>query len=127
MRGGEDWVSADRPEAWLLTDTPGFAPAGQCSAASIRAGAAFVRNPLALIGLVIVYLLLCAAIFAPWLDRRTPPSSRTWRRLAAAARARIGFGTDELGRDTLEPRLFGSRVTLTIVALVDHRGADRPR
>jgi peptide/nickel transport system permease protein len=74
-------------------------------------------NPLALAGLAIVLGLVLMAIFAPWLasesafeqsltTRLQPPSAEHW------------FGTDELGRDILARIIHGSRITLTVVALV---------
>ena len=101
---------------WLTTDAP--ASRRQAVLGNVyRAVRSILRNPTALVGLIIVTLLILLAIFAPWLSgyspidqdlagRLAPPSSTHW------------FGTDELGRDILARTLFGARVTLTIVALV---------
>lgn len=80
-------------------------------------GLELLGNRLAVIGLVIIALLVIMAIFAPLIathdptiqDLRMalqPPSSANW------------FGTDEYGRDIWSRIVYGSRVTLYIVALV---------
>jgi peptide/nickel transport system permease protein len=78
----------------------------------------FRRNPVAMIGgiivLSLVVLAMCAPLIAPYsksteqvlADRLQPPSAMHW------------FGTDDLGRDIFTRIVFGSRITLTIVALV---------
>ncbi|HEY8381442.1 MAG TPA: ABC transporter permease [Microvirga sp.] len=80
---------------------------------------AFSRNPLAVLGLVIVALLVVVGVFADWLapynpvvggDLRTqrllPPSGTYW------------FGTDDQARDILSRLIHGARITLGVVALV---------
>jgi peptide/nickel transport system permease protein len=103
--------------AWLLTETPG-------GRAQARAGRwyrnlrRFLRNPLAMSGLVVVLALIAVALAAPLLaparavvlqslpDRLLPPS------------VAHPFGTDELGRDLYARVVFGARITLSIVAMV---------
>jgi peptide/nickel transport system permease protein len=102
---------------WLTTE----APRSRRQAVSgnvFRGLRALLSNPTALAGLIIVFLLLLSAIFAPLLSlgkdpllqdlagRLGPPSAAHW------------LGTDELGRDIFARTLYGARVTLTIVALV---------
>ncbi len=81
-----------------------------------RAARRLLRNPLAMIGLVIVVIAVLAALladlvapFAPdqvdFSATLQPPSSQYW------------FGTDELGRDQLSRVLFGLRVSLLVGAL----------
>ncbi|MCL4544136.1 MAG: ABC transporter permease [Chloroflexi bacterium] len=76
----------------------------------------FFRNPLAVIGLVILVLVVLIAILAPaiepysWsrqdiLHRFSPPSAQHW------------FGTDELGRDELSRIMFGAHISLSIAVL----------
>ena len=76
----------------------------------------FMRNRLAVAGLIIVILLIFTAIFAPFLapadpakqnleDKRTPPG------------AEYPLGADEFGRDILSRIIYGTRVAL-YVALV---------
>lgn len=76
----------------------------------------FLRNGLAVFGLIVVIAFACAAILAPWItsyapdaisytDIRSAPSSTHW------------FGTDELGRDVFSRTVFGARVSLGIAFL----------
>jgi peptide/nickel transport system permease protein len=101
---------------WLLSDSP-------TSRAQARMGRlysmalAFSRNPLAMLGAIIVLLLIIAALFAPLIathsptgqnlsDRLLPPGGEHW------------LGTDELGRDIFSRIVYGSQITLSIVLLV---------
>ncbi|MCB0075005.1 MAG: ABC transporter permease, partial [Caldilineaceae bacterium] len=73
----------------------------------------FLRNKLAVAGLIIVALLVFAAVFAPVLapqdpaqqhleDKRTPPGPE------------YPLGADEFGRDILSRVIYGSRVALFV-------------
>jgi peptide/nickel transport system permease protein len=119
--GTTGWVLAATPpewRRWLLTDTPR-------SRLQARAGraylgwAAFARNPLAMVGLVIVLALFTMAVFAPWLtgwnplsgsmdpaDRLLPPGGAHW------------LGTDSNSRDIWARIVFGSRTSLVIIFMV---------
>lgn len=77
----------------------------------------FMRNPLGVVGLLIVLLLLFTAAFAPWLATHDPYLPDLANRLAAP-NAQYWFGADELGRDIYSRLIYGSRLTLLIVALV---------
>ncbi len=77
----------------------------------------FMRNPLGVVGLLIVLLLLFTAAFAPWLATHDPYLPDLANRLAAP-NAQNWFGADELGRDIYSRLVYGSRLTLLIVALV---------
>jgi peptide/nickel transport system permease protein len=101
---------------WLLDDSPTSrwqANAGR----TYRVFTALLRNPLSVLGGVIILILLLTAIFAPWIapysatgqdlaNRLAPPSGVHW------------MGTDELGRDIFSRVIWGSQITLTIVLLV---------
>jgi peptide/nickel transport system permease protein len=118
--GTTGWVLSVTPQnwrRWLLTDTPH-------SRLQARAGraylgwVAFARNPLAMIGLIIILGLIAMAIFAPWLtefkpteagpitDRLLPPGGAHW------------LGTDQQQRDIWSRIVFGSRTTLLIIFMV---------
>ncbi len=77
----------------------------------------FATNPLGLVGLAVVVLLLLTALFAPWLATHHPHEQT----LAMALRppsADHWLGTDELGRDIWSRIVWGSRISLTIIAIV---------
>jgi peptide/nickel transport system permease protein len=105
-----------RVRAWLLAEAPG-------SRAQARLGrvylglAALSRNPLALVGLVIVSALVLVAALAPWLATHSPYDQDLDRRLRPPDDIHR-FGTDQLGRDILSRVVYGARVTLAIVVLV---------
>ena len=101
---------------WLLAEIPKSKWQARCQRVFIG-WLDFKRNPIAMIGLLIVLGLVVIAALAPWIttsdglelhlaDRLKPPSSEHW------------FGTDELGRDIFDRIIWGSRITLYIVALV---------
>ena len=101
---------------WLETESPASRLQARTGNA-YRVGRALLVNPLAALGLLIVFLLVAAAVFAPLIapyspigqdlaNRLQPPSWQHW------------MGTDELGRDIYSRVIHGSRITLTIVLLV---------
>jgi len=78
----------------------------------------FVRDPIAVTGLLLVLLLLICAIFAPAIANHPPNAQDLTARLSPPS-ATHWFGTDEFGRDVFSRVMFGSRVTLlTITAVV---------
>ncbi len=106
----------DTLSSWLTTDAP--ASRRQAVLGNVYRGVtSILRNPTALIGLIVVLLLILAAIFAGQLSGHSPIDQDLPNRLAPPSAANW-FGTDELGRDILARTLYGARVTLTIVALV---------
>lgn len=76
------------------------------------------RNPLAMVGLTIILALLVIAAFAPWLAPHDPVAQNLRQRLLPPGSAGHLLGTDDFGRDILTRILYGSRITLYIVALV---------
>lgn len=76
------------------------------------------RNGLAMTGLGIVLVLLVVAALAPWIAPHDPTTQDLTRRLLPPGTAGNWLGTDEFGRDILSRILYGSRITLYIVALV---------
>ena len=77
----------------------------------------FLRNPLAVAGLVVIVALLLVAVFAPWLATHDPYAQDLAQRLKPPSAAHW-FGTDQVGRDNYSRVVYGSRVTLYIVFLV---------
>ncbi|WP_137169688.1 nickel transporter permease [Marinomonas sp. FW-1] len=76
-----------------------------------------IRNPLTAAGLVVVILLLVIAVFAPWIATHNPLAQQLSNSLQAPS-AEHWFGTDEFGRDIFSRLVYGSRITLYIIALV---------
>ncbi len=76
------------------------------------------RNPVAIIGAVIVVLFLLVAVFAPWLTPRDPFAQTLLSevRQGSIPGPREGFplGVDQLGRDVLSRLIYGSRQSLLI-------------
>lgn len=76
-----------------------------------------LRNPLALLGLLIVLALVLVALLAPWIAPYSPIGQDLANRLQPPG-ADHWMGTDELGRDIFSRVIHGSRITLLIVAMV---------
>jgi len=101
---------------WLLDESP--ASRLQASMGRLyRMWVALLRNPLAVLGGVILLVLLLTAAFAPWIAPYSPYGQNLGQRLLPPS-ALHWMGTDELGRDIFSRVVYGSRITLMIVALV---------
>lgn len=101
---------------WLLTDTP----ASAFQAASGRAYLGlleFVKNKLAVFGLLIIISLILLAIFAPQIAPYDPVETNLAKRLQPLSAEHL-FGTDEMGRDIFSRIVWGSRLTLYVIGLV---------
>ena len=73
----------------------------------------FSRNRLALVGLILLAVLLCAAIFGPMLSPYPYDGMDAMSRNQASSAAHW-FGTDQMGRDILTRVLYGARVSLLV-------------
>ena len=71
-----------------------------------------------MIGLGILVVLVMVALFAPWLAPHDPFAQDLLMRLKPIGFEDHPLGTDSLGRDILSRLIYGSRITLYIVALV---------
>ena len=103
--------------AWLTDPSPASrrqAKLGQGYLAWLR----IRRNRLAMAGLVIVGVLLLVAAFAPLIAPHDPLVQDLSRRLLPPGTPGNLLGTDDFGRDILSRILYGSRITLYIIALV---------
>ena len=94
----------------------------QSSAQALRQNLArnlkkLVRNPLSVVGLVVIGALLLVAAFAPWIATHDPLVQDLANTLKAPDSAHW-FGTDEYGRDIFSRLVYGSRITLYIISLV---------
>jgi len=81
-----------------------------------RAARRFLRDPGALIGLVLVVSLVLLAVLAPLLAG--DPLAQNLSQRLRAPNATYLFGTDQLGRDVFARTLYGSRISLAIGFLV---------
>lgn len=71
------------------------------------------HNPLAAIGVVLVFLFLFSAIFAPWIASQDPAHIDLPNRLRTPS-TQHWCGTDELGRDILSRLIWGARISLFV-------------
>lgn len=74
------------------------------------------RQPLSVVGVVIIILWAVVAIFAPLLQPYDP-LAQVADRLQAPSAAHV-LGTDSLGRDLLSRIIAGSRITLPVALIV---------
>jgi peptide/nickel transport system permease protein len=103
--------------AWLRDPNPSSrlqARVGQWYLAWLR----MRRNPLAMTGFVIVLALLLMAALAPVIATHGPLEQDLGRRLLPPFTPDHWLGTDDFGRDLWSRIVWGSRITLYIVALV---------
>jgi len=70
------------------------------------------RNPIGIVGAVIVLLTILLALFAPLIAPFSPDSQESDRLLGPSWTNLMG--TDELGRDTFSRIVYGSRVSLQV-------------
>ncbi len=101
---------------WLLADSPSSKLQANLGR-GYRMMHALLRNPLAVVGMVILLVLIFAAAFAPWIAPYSPVGQNLGERLLPPS-LEHWMGTDELGRDIFSRVVYGARITLMIVALV---------
>ncbi len=96
--------------------TPGSSFDALCKS-GLRVLRHLLRNPMTLAGLLVAVLLIVVAAFAPWIATHDPVVQNLANALQAPGAAHW-FGTDEYGRDIFSRLVYGSRITLYIIALV---------
>lgn len=103
---------------WLLSDRPQ-------SRMQARLGRAymtwqrFAANRLAVVGLVLILAMILIALFADVLAPHSPVVGNLGgARLLPPGSPEYLLGTDDQGRDILSRLIYGSRLTLAVVALV---------
>lgn len=101
---------------WLLDQSPSSKFQASMGS-SYRMMRQLARNPLAVIGILILLILVLAAIFAPLIAPHSPMGQNLSARLLPPS-AEYWMGTDELGRDIFSRIIYGARITLVIVTLV---------
>ncbi|OUS35644.1 D-ala-D-ala transporter subunit [Rhodobacterales bacterium 56_14_T64] len=102
---------------WLLSETPTSRRHARL-AAFYKGWLTLRANHMAMIGLAIIALLIGTAMFAPLLAPHDPFVQDLAFRLQPLGTEGHILGTDSLGRDILSRMIYGSRITLYIVALV---------
>lgn len=75
------------------------------------------RQPLAVIGVVLLSVFVVCGLAAPWLAPYNPASIDLLHRLQSPSAAHWA-GTDELGRDILSRLLWGARLSLAVSVTV---------
>jgi len=82
-----------------------------------RVWSRLARNPMALVGGVVVLAWVVVAGLAPWIAPYDPVEQDVATRLAAPS-AQHWLGQDEIGRDVFSRLLYGGRVSLPVAAIV---------
>src|SRR5258708_14556506 len=75
-----------------------------------------MRNPLAIIGIVIILLMSFGAIFAPQVAPYSPDDSDLSLYVTPPTTAHV-LGTDDIGRDIFSRLIYGARISLSVAAL----------
>jgi peptide/nickel transport system permease protein len=70
------------------------------------------QEPVAMASAVLLLLIICAALFAPWLAPADPFKASMLKRLLPVGSPGSLLGTDELGRDMLTRLMYGGRLSL---------------
>lgn len=82
-----------------------------------RARTRIRKQPLAVVGVLLLALFVLCGLAAPWLAPYNPTSIDLLHRLQSPSAAHWA-GTDELGRDTLTRLLWGARISLAVSVTV---------
>jgi len=77
------------------------------------------KHPMLLLGSMVFFLMLCVAVFAPWLVPYDPAAQDMLNRVTPPLWMEGGswehvLGTDSLGRDYLSRLMYGARISLLI-------------
>lgn len=72
------------------------------------------RDPMFLLGVVLVAIVVLAAILAPWLAPHDPYVGDLANDYLAPPGARFWFGADAQGRDVFSRVLYGARISLLV-------------
>lgn len=103
-------------KSWLLTDTP-KSPFQAAAGRGYLGLLEFLDNRLAVLGLMIIIGLVLVAALAPQIAPYSPIETNLGNRLQPLSSTHF-FGTDEVGRDIYSRIVWGSRLTLYVIALV---------
>jgi peptide/nickel transport system permease protein len=70
------------------------------------------QEPVAMASAVVLLLIICAAVFAPWVAPADPFKASMLKRLLPIGSPGYWLGTDELGRDMVTRLMYGGRLSL---------------
>jgi len=103
----------------LPSGTLAYEPAAVRSAERSRVWRKLVRNPAALLGGLILFVVVGAAVAAPWVAPHDPARQSLIRRFTPPVWAEGGnpaylLGTDQVGRDILSRMIHGARISLLV-------------
>ncbi len=74
------------------------------------------RDPMALLGMILVLIMVGSAVLAPWIAPHDPNKINVRYRLKAPS-IDHWLGTDQLGRDVLSRVIMGSRIALQVALI----------
>ncbi|MBI4639952.1 MAG: ABC transporter permease [Candidatus Tectomicrobia bacterium] len=79
----------------------------------------FMKNPIGLLGLLILATVVFCAVFSPWVAPHSPTKQSLINRFAPPAWVQGGsikylLGTDQVGRDILSRIVYGARISLIV-------------
>lgn len=77
-------------------------------------GHKFLRNKLAVFGLVIIVFVMLVALFAPWIATHNPNQIETLRSFLKPGQEGHILGTDNYGRDLFSRIVFGARISIIV-------------
>ena len=83
-----------------------------------RAVRAFVKNPLALVGALLILLFVVVALAAPWVAPFDPLELDLLSQFEPPGSGGHLLGTDNFGRDILSRLIYGSRISLFVGIIV---------
>ncbi|MGQ9600465.1 MAG: ABC transporter permease [Anaerolineae bacterium] len=75
------------------------------------------RNPLAITGFALLFLVITSAVFAPWIAPHDPLAIKLEDKLLPPGGQYL-LGTDDMGRDLLSRCIYGFRISLRAAAIV---------
>jgi peptide/nickel transport system permease protein len=75
------------------------------------------RNPMGVVGAVLLLIVIVAGVFAPWLAPYPPTEVHFAAPFQLPNTAGFPLGTDDLGRDILSRLLYGTRASLEVGVL----------
>jgi peptide/nickel transport system permease protein len=101
---------------WLLADTPESAFQARSGRAYLGL-LAFMKNRLAVLGMLIIVALIVIAVLAPVIASHDPVETNIGNRLQPLSLTHY-FGTDAMGRDIFSRVIWGARLTLYVIGLV---------